>query len=285
MILYSAAILAQIVVFRAFASQLLKMEKLTRSALVLSLKGYGETPPEGWTKVELCARLQELADQGEVKLPTKQKQRTPLEEAVQSLNKAAAKKSDLQAHVAGNGYQGEMGNETMAILQQRAMQHLISSTEGAGEDKLGFGKYASQTYSHVQQYDDQYCRWVMTTAKEGGGCSMYLTRFATWLENNPKGKTTTSVPKVDMNKFVEKKEKDKAKGSNGKDPTSGTSSPELKEPATSSTGPSEKMLQKLMEAVATLSEEVQTLKNERGEKPRKMAAKADEIMEATQDRA
>ncbi|OLQ15715.1 Ankyrin-2 [Symbiodinium microadriaticum] len=38
----------------------------------------------------------------------------------------------------------------------------------------------------------------------------------------------------------------------------------------------------LREAVATLSEEVQTLKNERGEKPRKMAAKSDETMEATQ---
>ena len=234
--------------------------------------------------MELCARLQELADQGEVKPPTKGKQRTPLEEAVESLNKAAAKKSELQAHVAGLGVKVN-ANETMAILQQRAMQHLISSTEGAGEDKLGFGKYANQTYSHVQQYDDQYCRWVMTTAKEGGGCSMYLTRFATWLENNPRSKASTSMPKVGMNKFVEKKEKDKSRGSQGKDPTSGTSSPELKEPATSSTGPSEKMLQELMEAVATLSEEVQTLKNERGEKPRKMAAKADEIMEATQDRA
>ena len=203
---------------------------------------------------------------------------------MQSLNKAAAKKSELQAHVAGLGVKVN-GNETMAILQQRAMQHLISSTEGAGEDKIGFGKYANQTYSHVQQYDDQYCRWVMTTAKEGGGCSMYLTRFATWLENNPKSKTPNYMPKVDMNKFVEKKEKDKSKGSQGKDPTSRTSSPELKEPATSSAGPSAKILQKLMEAVATLSEEVQTLKNERGEKPRKMAAKSDETMEATQDRA
>ncbi|CAE7790042.1 RE1, partial [Symbiodinium sp. CCMP2456] len=256
-----------------------EMDKLSRPALVLSLKGYGETPPSNWTKVELCARLQELADKGEIIPPKKGKTKTPLEEAVAALNRAAAKKSTLQAHVTNMGIK-VTGNETMAILQQRAMQHLIATTDGTEEDKIGFGKYASQTYGHVRQYDEQYCRWAITTAQEGE-CSMYLSRFATWLQANPKPATPAYKPKVDMNKFVEKKEK--PSGSGDRKATSEASSPELKEHANASAGTSEKMMMELMKAVASLTEEVQTLKNERGEKTRKVATKSDATMEEPEE--
>ena len=57
-LMLSAVILAQIVAAHRFVPTPITMDKLPRAALVLSLKGYGETPPEQWTKVELCARLQ-----------------------------------------------------------------------------------------------------------------------------------------------------------------------------------------------------------------------------------
>ena len=279
----SAVILAQIVAAHRFVPTPITMDKLPRAALVLSLKGYGETPPEQWTKVELCARLQELAAAGEVEPPKTSKNKTPLEEAVAALNKAAGKKSVLQAHVESLGIK-MTGNETIPILQQKAMAHLVGTVEPVGTDKVGFGKYANQSYMHVKIYDEQYCRWVVTTAKEGG-CSMYLSRFANWLTNYSEKTTKNAKPKVDMNEFVPKKDVKKKT----EQPASRNSSPELKEPSSSSSGPTEAMMKQLMEAVATLTEEVKTLKEDRGEKTRKTAAKPDVMMDptrtTTQDRA
>ena len=153
--------------------------------------------------------------------------------------------------------------------------------EPVGTDKVGFGKYANQSYMHVKIYDEQYCRWVVTTAKEGG-CSMYLSRFANWLTNYSEKTTKNAKPKVDMNEFVPKKDVKKK----AEQPASRHSSPELEEPSSSSTGPTEAMMKQLMEAVATLTEEVKTLK---GEKTRKTATKPDVMMDptrtTTQDRA
>ena len=278
-----AVILAQIVATYRFVPTPIIMDKLPRAALVLSLKGYGETPPEQWTKVELCARLQELAAAGEVEPPKTSKNKTPLEEAVAALNKAAGKKSVLQAHVESLGIK-MTGNETIPILQQKAMAHLAGTVEPVGTDKVGFGKYANQSYMHVKIYDEQYCRWVVTTAKEGG-CSMYLSRFANWLTNYSEKTTKNAKPKVDMNEFVPKKDVKKK----AEQPASRHSSPELEEPSSSSTGPTEAMMKQLMEAVATLTEEVKTLKEDRGEKTRKTATKPDVMMDptrtTTQDRA
>ena len=223
-LMLSAVILAQIVAAHRFVPTPITMDKLPRAALVLSLKGYGETPPEQWTKVELCARLQELAAAGEVEPPKTSKNKTPLEEAVAALNKAAGKKSVLQAHVESLGIK-MTGNETIPILQQKAMAHLVGTVEPVGTDKVGFGKYANQSYMHVKIYDEQYCRWVVTTAKEGG-CSMYLSRFANWLTNYSEKTTKNAKPKVDMNEFVPKKDVKKKT----EQPASRNSSPELKEP-------------------------------------------------------
>ena len=160
----------------------------------------------------------------------------------------------------------------------------MGTVEPVGTDKVGFGKYANQSYMHVKIYDEQYCRWVVTTAKEGG-CSMYLSRFANWLTNYSEKTTKNAKPKVDMNEFVPKKDVKKKT----EQPASRNSSPELKEPSSSSSGPTEAMMKQLMEAVATLTEEVKTLKEDRGEKTRKTAAKPDVMMDptrtTTQDRA
>ena len=90
-----------------------------------------------------------------------------------------------------------------------------------------------------------------------------------------------------MNQFV----KDKATRNKIEKDPSETSSPELKDAkevtgvvsATSSN--SEAMIQQLVQAVGTLAQEVQMLKNDRSEKPRKVMAKADAEMGPPKDRA
>ncbi|CAE7797406.1 unnamed protein product [Symbiodinium microadriaticum] len=67
--------------------------------MVLSLRAYGEEAPKTWTRVQLMARLKELEAQGEVTAPTTKKMKTPLEEAVKELNRAAARKATLQKYV------------------------------------------------------------------------------------------------------------------------------------------------------------------------------------------
>ena len=278
-----AAIPAQNLVNLEFAPHLSIMDKMTRPALVLSLKAYGETPPESWTKVELMGRLRELADSGEIDPPTAGKQKTPLETAVSELNRAAAKKSVLQAHVQNMGVK-ITGNETIAGLQEKAMKYLVQSVDVVGKDKMGFGKYASQTYEHVKRTDSQYCQWVRTTAKEGG-CSMYLSRFATWLESEDRKPAVLMKEKVDMNEYKDVKKTPGAKIKEMKVPpaSSTTSSPELKEESSASSGSMEQTVHQLTHMVATLTQEVQTLKSEKGEKPRKMVARADTEMGQDQD--
>ena len=271
----------------------LVMDKMSQAQMVLSLRSCGEEPPKGWTKVQLLARLKELEDAGDIKPPgVSGKKHTPLETAIKELNRAGIRKASLQKYVTEDCGLEITGNETMTILQQKAMTHLLQHTDPVGEDKMGFGKYAAQDYATVKQNDPQYCAWATTAAREGE-CSQYLRRFVKWLQ---KAETKPRETKVDLSKIIPTT---KAKGYNKQDPdtenptpgktmmahTTTTPSTATSSTATSSAGP-DPMVQQLLQAVMTLTKEVQELKDEKSEKPRKIAAKADEIMENadTQDR-
>ena len=127
------------------------MEKLTQPQMVLSLRAYGEEAPKTWTRVQLMARLKELEAQGEVTAPTTKKMKTPLEEAVKELNRAAARKATLQKYVQEGCGLTITGNETISVLQQKAMTHLLATVEASAKDPLGFGKYSTQSYEHEDQ--------------------------------------------------------------------------------------------------------------------------------------
>ena len=279
----------------------LVMDKMSQAQMVLSLRSCGEEPPKGWTKVQLLARLKELEDAGDIKPPgVSGKKQTPLEASIKELNRAGIRKASLQKYVTDECGLTITGNETMTILQQKAMTHLLQHTDPVGEDKMGFGKYAAQDYATVKQNDPQYCVWATTTAREGE-CSQYLRRFVKWLQ---KAEMEPKETKVDLGKIIPLA---KAKGYGKKNPgtenpttgktmmahttttpstaTTATPSTATSSTATSSAG-SDPMVQQLLQAVMTLTKEVQELKDEKSEKPRKIAAKADEIMENadTQDR-
>ena len=291
-----AAIPAQIIESLASSSACPRMEKMTHPQMVLSLRAYGEEAPKGWTKVQLLARLKELEAQGEIVAPTTKKIKTPLEEAVSALNRAGARKALLQKYVEEECGIRITGNETMHTLQQKAMVHLLASVETSPKDVLGFGKYATQTYEAVKRNDPRYCEWAMVTAKEGQ-CSDYLKRFATWLEETKRTPPKAiAKAKVDLGAIINKnKEKSKDLGyhtTGTDDPTTGTgptSPATTTEPptmpsvaATSSNDPGN-VVQQLVQAVTTLAQEVQALKDEKDNRPRKTVAKPDEEMIKDQD--
>ncbi|OLQ01173.1 Copia protein [Symbiodinium microadriaticum] len=272
-----AAIQAQKLVYHTRPRRLTDMDKLTQAQMVLSLRSYGEEPPKDWSKVQLLSRLKELEEAGEVIAPHGgTKKHTPLELAIKDLNKAGARKATLQKYVTDTCQITITGNETMTILQQKAMGHLLQVTTPVGEDKMGFGKYAAQTYTTVRQNDPQYCSWATETAREGE-CSQYLKRFVKWLQMRPE---ETKHNKVDLNKVVpHAKAKSNPKKPGTDDPTTDkTGYPTTTSPATSSTS-QDAVVQQLVNAVTALAKEVQDLKNDKAEKPRKIAAKTDCEME------
>ena len=260
------------------------MEKLTQPQMVLSLRAYGEEAPKSWTRVQLMTRLKELEANGEVVAPVGKKMKTPLEEAVQELNRAATRKPTLQKYVEEQCGLRITGNETISVLQQKAMTHLLATVEASPKDPLGFGKYSVQTYENVKHNDPRYCEWARQTAKEGQ-CSDYLKRFAKWLETPPPmSSKTTPKAKVDIGKIVEQtKNKAKEDGypdadhATKKETTAATPTP-VTSAAAASSNDTGHMIQQLVLAVSSLAQEVQTLKDEKNTRPRKVAAQQDTEM-------
>ena len=265
------------------------MEKLTQPQMVLSLRAYGEEAPKTWTRVQLMARLKELEAQGEVTAPTTKKMKTPLEEAVKELNRAAARKATLQKYVQEGCGLTITGNETISVLQQKAMTHLLATVEASAKDPLGFGKYSTQSYEHVKINDPRYCEWAIQTAKEGQ-CSDYLRRFAKWLETpKPVAPKETGKTKIDIGAIVEQaKQEGYPKASMDKTTTRTTVKQEMTPPtttpvaATSSNDPGP-MIQQLVLAVSSLAQEVQALKDDKEARPRKVVAQQDAVMKPDAD--
>ncbi|OLQ11583.1 hypothetical protein AK812_SmicGene4618 [Symbiodinium microadriaticum] len=282
LVMIAATFKAQDVVPLTFAFVPRSMDKMTCPQMVLSLRAYGEEPPKEWKKVQLLQRLKELEEQGEIVAPAS-KSKTPLAQAVSNLNRAGSKKALLQKFVMDECGIKVTGNETMHILTQRAMSHLLATVEAVGEEPLGFGKYASQSYETVAQNDPQYCNWAITTAEEGP-CSEYLKRFATWLvkeKEEKKKRAPETRAKLDLNQVMTKKKQ-------GGYTIVGDSEVKVKKeketPTATSTTPSmasssQATIEQLALAVQSLANEVKTLKEEKGEKPRKILATADQEME------
>ena len=236
-------------------------------------------------------RLKELEQAGEITSPSPAKSKTPLQQAVQELNKAGSKKSMLQKYVTEECGIKITGNETMPVLTQRAMSHLLATVEPVGSEHLGFGKYANQTYQSVAENDHQYCQWAVTTAEEGQ-CSEYLRRFATWLKMMKEDKEKMKArprAKVDLGKLVAKNKMGGYTTTGTEDPTPGTVKKEEIPTTTTSTASSsttEAMINQLASAVQTLAQEIQAIKEEKSSKPpRKVAAKPDAEMTSDEDRS
>ena len=246
---------------------------MTKNDLVLHLRAYGEEPPRSWTKVELRQRLHVLAEEGEVEIAKGGKVKTPYAEAVSAVNRASGKKANLVAYVQDTLKVQVSPSDTIGTLQKKALDHLLETIPGSGEDLMGFGKYSNKTYHQVFLEDKKYVEWAQTTAKEGP-CSIYLDRFVNWTHTLPENDRKAKSPLViggKSGKTISKK---------AGQPTTPTPSLEKKGyetgNASSSTDPA---VGQLTQLVKELMKEVKDLKEDKAMAvPRKVAARPDEDM-------
>ena len=266
-LVYVAAIQAQNHLNPKAPIYLLPMEQMTKTDLVLHLRAYGEEPPRAWTKVELRQRLYDLEAAGEITIAKGGKQKTPYQEAVAKLNKASHRKAHLVSYVQENLNMTVGPNETIAMIQKRAMAQLMENIPGSGGDLMGYGKYADVTYEQVVKTDPQYVEWAKTTASEGP-CSIYLDRFVNWV--NTKTETPKKEPlMVTKNPKAKAATSGKIKVEHGPSPK-----PEKATESGSASSSTEKSVEILAKAVQELMHEVKEMKEERAASvPRKVAAK------------
>ncbi|CAE7681801.1 RE2 [Symbiodinium sp. CCMP2456] len=265
----SAGYQAQNLVPIAFPLACHNMDRMSKAELVLHLRSMGEEPPASWTRMELRQRLSDMADHGEVMITTAKKGKTALQTAVAELNRASRKKSELIEYAVKNHSVKVGSNDTIAIIQKNCMTLLIQTIEGEDDDLMGFGKHSERTYLQVLESDGQYCDWARTTAREGD-CSIYLKRFVNWMEHRRPADT--------KKKIIMAKKKTSKMGAGYPEPELAPT-PKAKTMMTSSAASSsEDAVLQLTEMVATLAAEVKSLKEDKGEKPRKMTARPDEEM-------
>lgn len=213
----------------------------------------GEEAPNSWTRSELQIRIKEIRSEQGLATPIPGKRGTPFRQQVIAMNKAAKKKPDLQEFTRVQMALKVNGNETIAQLEKMCLQKIYETTPPSGEDPVGFGLHCSLSYSELLMEHPDYAAWVKTTAEEDqGGASYRLMRLANWLMSQP-----STDMKVTYNKKPVKK------------------SPKATSIASES---STKSKEELTMMVKNLQEEVNTLKSQNPQLPRKMAEKRDEEM-------
>ncbi|CAE7233778.1 RE1 [Symbiodinium sp. KB8] len=268
-----AAILAHLIVPLLYILEIYAMDSMNRKDLVLHLQAFGEEPPEAWTKVELKQRIQDLMDQGEMPAMKSKKERTELQMATTAINQASRKKAELIRFAEEHYGIQATSNDTIGTLQRKLMAAALANTRPHGDDLMGFGKFSGRTYRNVMNEEPKYMEWARATAAEGD-CSAYLKRFIRWVQNyadaelpeEPAVKTTPvrkSNPKAHT----------KAMAKKGYEPPKGE--------GMNSASSTNEAMQNLTMVVASLVQEVKTLKEERAEEraemPRKIVARDAEM--------
>ena len=171
-----------------------RMDRMTKSQLQQEITQLGETPPSAWTKTELKCRLLELREMsGLDKNGHKPAVKTPLQEAVASLNKASKTKAALVKHVQESYMMEVASTWTITQIQKKAVEHIYEHAALSDEDTVNFGRHANLQYQQVKAEYPQYCEWVRTTSQEDKECCVQLRRLATWLDQQ-------RVPPVDVKK-------------------------------------------------------------------------------------
>ena len=221
----------------------------TKIELIEAIESLGETPPSSWTMVELKTRLAELKEEhglGNKTLRVK----TELQEWTIKLNKAATKKAYLQAFCQDSLGLKITGCETIDQLKRAGLEKIYMIAKPHPSDGVGFGAHASLTYDEIRLAQSEYCKWVVTTAAEGG-CNYRLSRLARWLEMEATAGPKKPVPKVGPRK--------------SKAPSNRSHSPSA---ASTMSSQAIAMMTTMMHTIESLKEEVEHLKEE---KPHKKA--------------
>lgn len=231
------------------------MPVLNKTELVEAIQEYGEEPPSSWTTVELKNRLTELG--GSVNKKTG-KGKSELQSWTIQLNKASRKKSQLQEFCREELKLTITNNETIAQMEQMAMEKIYYLAKCDSQDGVGFGLHSSMTYEQLQIEQPRYCEWVMTTAKEGG-CCYRLARLARWLEEQK------DLPKQVVKPSPKAKNPPKKPGKSvGKSSEAGSQS--SNEQVMAMMQNTQAMLNQVMTVVGALKEDVDVLKEDKPHK-------------------
>ena len=221
----------------------------TKLELIEAIESLGETPPSSWTMVELKTRLAELKEENGLDNKTL-RVKTELQEWTIKLNKAATKKAYLQAFCQDSLGIKISGSETIDQLKRAGLEKIYMIAKPHPSDGVGFGAHASLTYDELRLAQPEHCKWVMTTAAEGG-CNYRLSRLARWLEME-----VTAGPKKPVPKICPRKGKSQSNRSHSPPAASTMSSQAIA------------MMTTMMHTIESLKEEVEHLKEE---KPHKKA--------------
>ncbi|CAE7406995.1 RE2, partial [Symbiodinium sp. KB8] len=156
--------------------------RATKVQLRAAITTFGEIPAESWNMAELRHRLRELMDEQDIEWANPSAKRaTPLQQQITQLNKNKKKKADLVEYLEKVLNLPVSPNETMAQMENRAMNHLYSTVQSTSQDVVGFGRHAHLTYAELVRDFPQYVEWVKQTHRETAETNVRLKRLATWL--------------------------------------------------------------------------------------------------------
>ncbi|CAE7474699.1 unnamed protein product, partial [Symbiodinium sp. KB8] len=156
--------------------------RVTKVQLKAAITTFGEIPAESWNMAELRHRLRELMDEQDIEWANPSAKRaTPLQQQITQLNKNKKKKADLVEYLEKVLHLPVSTNETMAQMENRAMNYLYSTVQSTSQDIVGFGRHAHLTYAELVRDFPQYVEWVKQTHRETEETNVRLKRLATWL--------------------------------------------------------------------------------------------------------
>ena len=164
------------------------MPYLSKAVLTEKLLTYGETVPEGWTRLQMECRLWELHQSEEPSV------RTIRQKQLKELRKACKNKGEIKTYLELHHNVELTGNETLKSMQARAYEELMKASPALREDKMEFGKHSAMEYQEVILNDPNYTDWCITTMMETGGmkgtANWRLKRYASWAQEvrkDPRG--------------------------------------------------------------------------------------------------
>ncbi|CAE7335331.1 unnamed protein product [Symbiodinium microadriaticum] len=219
-------------------------------------------------RLELQNQLQSLMEENQVtSLRSRADNMSEYQKMTREMNRAGAKKSGLIDYMTKTLRLNPNPNHTVVQLRKVALEKIYLMTTAEGSDPVGFGKFASLSYSELQATEKEYITWVRQTAREGGCCPQ-LSRLAQWLEENPEDKIKkgTSKTKGYPPTTPKKTMMSSSAGSHSEPPSEGASSV------------STQVLQQLVGALQGLQQDVHELKAERRQSRPRKENHADEEM-------
>ena len=232
---------------------------MKRGDYIQAIRAMGEEPPAHWTLIELKVRLSELEEEHGV-TKVKGRKQTSLQLWMVRLNEAKKRKPSLVEFAKTELGLTISSNATMDQITKEAVEKIYLISQPSENDPMGFGRHSSKSYREVYEMEKSYVEWAIKTTKEEDTCPR-LGRFVRWLE---------------MQSGAQGGKMDGYQGAPPPKPKRAPMSPESEASESSANSAQMKqllaqnqaMFQTVMNAIGSVKEEVDQMKEER---PRKKA--------------